>query len=225
MMSCCLAEMSSHMLKTTSLTAKPIVNKNAIPERQRQRPKYLNDYVVGPELSSAAKCEVDYCYRVANIPSSYQEAISSPESPKWQKAMECEMHALNDNDVYELSQRPADKSVICGKRVYAVKLGPNQEELFKARYVARGYSQVEDIDYKETFSPTAKMTSIRMLMQLSVQNGLIVHQMDVKSAYLNADIDCELFVEQPEGFVQTNENNDELVFKLKKIIVWVKTKW
>ena len=67
-----------------------------------------------------------------------------------------------------------------GRWVYAVKQGPNGEEKHKARFVAKGYSQVAEIDYHETFSPTANLTSIRILIQLAVQFNLTVHQMDVK---------------------------------------------
>ena len=70
--------------------------------------------------------------------------------------------------------------------MYAVKLAPNGEEKYKARFVAKGYSQIPNVDYHETFSPTARITSVRMLMQLAVQDNLVVHQMDVKTAYLKA---------------------------------------
>ena len=70
---------------------------------------------------------------------------------------------------------------------------------------------------QETFSPTAKMSSIRSVMQLAMQHNLTIHQMDVKTTYLNAPIDCELYVEQPEGFVVSDNNNgDRLVCKLNK---------
>ena len=69
-----------------------------------------------------------------------------------------------------------------GKWVYTTKQDQNGIETFKARYVAKGYSQVKGIDYQETFAPTASITSIRVLMQLAVKHDLIVHQMDVKSA-------------------------------------------
>jgi Reverse transcriptase (RNA-dependent DNA polymerase) len=106
--------------------------------------------------------------------------------------MDEEMNSLQDNDTFKLTTLPKDKKVVGGKWVYAVKLGPNGEEQFKARYVAKGYLQTQDIDYHEIFSPTARMTSVRMLMQLAVQQDLILHQMDVKTAYLNAPVDCEI---------------------------------
>lgn len=87
--------------------------------------------------------------------------------------------------------------------------GTDNTEEFKAKYVPKRYSQVKDIDYNETFSPTVRHTSIRMLMQFVAQNGMKVHQMDVKTAYLIANIDCELYVKQPKGFVKTNEKGEE----------------
>ena len=76
----------------------------------------------------------------------------------------------------------------------------NGTEKYKARFVAKGYSQVQDIDYQETFAPTARMSTVRTLLQRTVQQDMIVHQMDVKTAYLNAPIDCEIYIKQPEGF-------------------------
>ena len=66
--------------------------------------------------------------------------------------------------------------------------------VYKARYVAKGYSQVQGTDYLETFSPTTRMESVRMLVQLAVQNNCLLHQMDVKSAYLHAPIECDVYV-------------------------------
>ena len=163
-----------------------------------------------------------YCYKMCDVPVTYSEAISSPDSQSWKYAMNEEMDSLLNNDTFELTQLPEGRKVVGGRWVYAVKLGPNNEEQFKARYVAKGYSQVQDIDYHETFSPTARVTSIRMLMQLAAQYDLAVHEMDVKTAYLNAPIDCELYVEQPEGFVTVSESGEKLVLKLKKSLYGLK---
>src|SRR6218665_3275525 len=75
---------------------------------------------------------------------------------------------------------------------------------------------------QRNFSPTVRITSVRMLMQLAVQQGMIVHQMDVKTAYLNAPIDCELYIEQPEGFEADNKTDGNLVLKLKKTLYGLK---
>ena len=132
------------------------------------------------------------------------------------------MHALKQNETFELAILPESKNPVGGKWVYAIKTGPNGEEKYKAWYVAKGYSQIPHIDYNETFSPTARMTSVRILMQLAVQYNLIVHQMDVKTAFLNAPIDCELYVEQPDGFVVKGDNGENLVLKLKKSLYGLK---
>jgi len=96
--------------------------------------------------------------------------------------------------------------------VYTIKENANDSETYKARYVAKGYSQVKDVEYQETFSPTVDFTSVRTLMQLAAQYDLILHQMDVTTAYLNAPIDCEIFMEQHEGFEVSSNCDDLLVY-------------
>lgn len=185
------------------------------PERERHKPQYLNDYVVNNATHS-----VDYCYLVA--PNSYADAMSADQCGKWQEAMQEEFDALVENDTFELTEVPVDRSVVGGKWVYAVKTEQNGQERFKARYVAKGYSQTPDIDYKETFAPTARVTSIRMLLQLAIQEGMSIHQMDVKTAYLNAPIDCDIYMEQPEGFEKSGCQGEKLVWKLKKSLYGLK---
>ena len=199
------------------------------PERQRQQPTHLSDYIVGEQSDdsstsdlSLAKCYVDYCYRVADIPKNYTEAVNSHEKEKWQIAMSEEIKSLNENQTFDLVPSVPGKTVIGGRWVYAVKFGPDNKEKFKARYVAKGYAQIKDIDYQETFSPTARVTSVRMLLQHAIQEDLVVHQLDVKTAYLNANIDCEVYVDQPEGYALTNSNNEKLVCKLKKSLYGLK---
>ena len=196
------------------------------PSRDRARPKYLDGYVTGEELDNAvddaANCTVDFCYRLSNIPKSYQDAISSPEFSKWIEAMNEELDALWDNETFELTPLPEGRTSVGGKWVYAIKLDPNGEEKYKARFVAKGYSQAQGIDYHETFSPTVRITSVRILMQLAIQMGMVVHQMDVKTAYLNAPIDCELYIEQPEGYERKGPNGQKLLCKLKKSLYGLK---
>ena len=196
------------------------------PTRERVRPKYLDDYVTGEELDhavdDAANCTIDFCYRVTNVPQTFKDAISSQESSKWRDAMNEELSALWDNETFELTPLPEGHTSVGGKWVFAKKLGPNGEEKYKARFVPKGYSQRAGIDFHETFSPTARFTSIRMLMQLAVQKGMVVHQMDVKTAYLNAPIDCELYIEQPEGYERKGPNGEKLVCKLKKSLYGLK---
>ena len=106
--------------------------------------------------------------------------------------------------------------------MYTTKQDQNGIEISKARYVAKGYSQVKGTDYQETFSPTASITSIRVLMQLAVKYDLIVHRMDVKTAYLHAPITQELYIDQPQGFEEVSNSGERLVYRLKKSLYGLK---
>ena len=125
------------------------------PTREHVRPKYL-DYATGEELDHAiddfANSTVDYCYTARNVPQSYECAISSPESGKWKVAMDEELNSLWDNDAFQLTSLPEGRTSVGGKWVYTIKLGPNREEKYKARFLAKGYSQAPGIDYHEIFS-------------------------------------------------------------------------
>lgn len=93
-----------------------------------------------------------------------------------------------------------------------MKKNHDGSDKYKAGYVARGFSQRRGVNYEETFSPTASMTSIRVLAQKVAQDNLIVHQMDVKTAYLHAPITFHIYIEQPEGYeVTSNEGEINLV--------------
>jgi len=168
-------------------------------------------------------CSVDYCYNlVYDVPVNYSDAVTCSDSPNWREAMNDEMNSLLENNTWKLTPLPEGRPAVGGKWVYAVKHGQDGDVKFKARFVAKGYSQQANVDYHETFSPTAHITSVRMLQQLSVEHGLTVHQMDVKSAYLNADIDCELYVEQPEGYEVLGDDGQKLYCKLNKSLYGLK---
>ena len=98
--------------------------------------------------------------------------------------MKIEYDSLSDNKTWDVVQTPEDKHVVGGKWVYSKKRNKNNYlTKYKARYVARSFSQVSGINYYETFSPTARLTSIRVLIQIDVHHDLLLHQMDVKTAY------------------------------------------
>lgn len=106
--------------------------------------------------------------------------------------------------------------------MYTLKSDTDGSDRYKARFVAKGYSQKQGIDYEETFSPTADMTTVRIVMQKAVQEGLILHQMDVETAYLHAPIDCEVYLEQPEGYEIESKSGEKLVCKLQKSLYGLK---
>ena len=125
--------------------------------------------------------------------------------------MDEEMHSLKENNKFTLTNLPEGKKAVGGRWVYAIKTDVDGSEKYKARYVAKGYSQKMGVDYEETFSPTANMTSVRVLVQKAAQENFILHQMDVKTAYLNAPIDCEIYMEQPEGYEVRSHTDKKLV--------------
>ena len=193
------------------------------PRREKKPPKYLEDYISDLDDKDVSNASVDYCYRaICGVPQTYKEALQSPEAPEWQQAMKEEVDSLKENDTFELTPLPVGRNAVGGKWVYAIKENAEKGNIFKARYVAKGYNQTEGIDYNETFAPTANITSVRALMQIAVQNDLIVHQMDVKTAYLHAPIEEEIYLEQPEGFDKTSEKGGKMVCKLKKSIYGLK---
>lgn len=103
-----------------------------------------------------------------------------------------------------------------------MKKNTDGSDKYKARYVAKGFSQKKGVNYDETFSPTANMTSIRVLAQKAAQDNLVVHQMDVKTAYLHAPIEYEIYIEQPEGYEVASKEGDKLVCKLEKSLYSLK---
>ena len=93
-------------------------------------------------------------------------------------------------------------------------------EKHKARFMTKGFSQVEGIDYDETFAPVVRYSSIRSILALSVQMGWKIHQMDVKTTFLNGVIEEEVYIEQPEGFETLDRESH--VCKLKRALYGLK---
>ena len=135
--------------------------------------------------------------------------------------MNVELEKIEKNNTWELVPRPHDKNIIGTKWIFKNKLNENGEVIIKkARLVCKGYAQQEGIDFEETFAPTARLEAIRMFLSLSSFCKFKVYQMDVKSAFLNGDLEEEVYIEQPEGFILGN--NAKLVCKLKKAIYGLK---
>ena len=144
-------------------------------------------------------------------PSCYEEASSQPV---WRVAMMEQYQYIMKNDVWDIVLRPEGKSIVTSKCIYKIKHTIDGSiEKHKARFVARGFSQVEGIDYEETFAPVARYTSIRMIISLAAFMGWRLHQMDVKTTFLNGEIDEEVYIEQLEGFMIHDEKNHVCRFK------------
>jgi hypothetical protein len=136
-------------------------------------------------------------------------------SDKWKEAMKDEMKALERNATWDLVELPRDKKIVGCKWVYKLKNGVDDTvERYKARLVEKGYSQKEGIDFHEIFSPVFKSVSIRIVLALIALLDLELEQLDVKIAFLHGDLDEEICMEQPKGFVQNHRN--KFVCMLKK---------
>lgn len=154
-------------------------------------------------------------------PKTFKQAIECSERDNWNEAMTEEISALQKHDTWELVDLPEGRNLVGCKWVYKAKRKSNGDiDRYKARLVAQGYSQEAGVDYDEVFAPVARYTSIRSVLAIANQLDLEVHQMDVKSAFLNGELSDEIFMKQPEGFV--DENYPKKVCRLKKSLYGLK---
>lgn len=164
---------------------------------------------------------VDTVDMIENDPISFHHAMQSSISHKWIEAMGEEYKSMQDNKVWDLVQLPEGKKPIGCKWIFKTKRDSiGNVERYKARLVAKGYTQKEGIDYTETFSPVSSKDSFRTIMALVAHFDLELHQMDVKTAFLNGDIDETIYMVQPENFVIGDPK--QMVCRLKKSIYGLK---
>src|SRR3954465_3472888 len=131
--------------------------------------------------------------------------------------MKSEIESMYENKVWTLNDLPDDRRAIENKWIFKKKTGADGNvTIYKARLVAKGFRQVQGVDYDETFSPVAMFKSIRILLAIAVFHDYEIWQMDVKDAFLNSNIDEELYMMQPEGFVDPKDANK--VCKLERSI-------
>jgi transposase InsO family protein len=147
-------------------------------------------------------------------PRTVREAVDSEDGNIWKRAMDKEMASLDKNEAWDLVELPTGRKLIGNKWVFKKKLNAEGKvEKYKARLVAKGYSQVEGIDFGEIFSPVAKLSSIRFLLSVAVAFDFEVEQMDVNKKFLHGDLEEEIYMKQPKGYVVKGKK--ELVCKLK----------
>ncbi|GJR07629.1 retrovirus-related pol polyprotein from transposon TNT 1-94 [Tanacetum coccineum] len=139
----------------------------------------------------------------------------------WFQAMQDEIYKFDRLEVWELVPRPIYVMVIALKWIYKVKIDEYGDVLKnKARLVAKGYRQEEGIDFEESFAPVARIEAIRIFIANAATKNMIIYQMDVKTAFLNGDLQEEVFVSQPEGF--EDQENPTHVYRLKKALYGLK---
>jgi transposase InsO family protein len=172
-----------------------------------------HDFCVGDEvptypdrphsLASYAMLAID-----AHEPQTYEQAIRSQESDKWRDAMDYEIAALKKMQTWELTELPSGRRAVGSKWVYKLKRDASGDVFkYRARLVAKGFTQQHGVDYNEVFAPVARFASIRLLLGMANLLNLEVHQMDVQSAFLNGKIEEEIFMKQPPGYVDEAQPN------------------
>ncbi|KAJ0495264.1 putative RNA-directed DNA polymerase [Helianthus annuus] len=178
--------------------------------------KYGIEKVVSyAHLSYDNKCFVAALNKVCE-PTCYNEAV---KNDKWVDAMNSEMEALYRNNTWILVDLPKGRKPIGCKWVYKVKYKASGEvERYKARLVAKGFNQREGLDFGETFSPVVKMTTVRVVLKIVVNNGWPLYQMDVNNAFLYGMLSEDVYMVQPQGY----SSNDNRVCKLVKSLYGLK---
>lgn len=153
-----------------------------------------------------------YAYKVCygNDPVSYEDALSRPDNKFWAEAMKEEIKALQDNNTWELvevsKERKNCKLIDC-KWVFKIKHLVNGEKRYKARLVARGFSQKYGESYDEVFAPVVKPATFRCLLAIASYDNMKVRHVDIKTAFLYGDIDAEIFMKQPKGYITPGKEN------------------
>ncbi|CAI7884919.1 unnamed protein product [Closterium sp. NIES-54] len=133
-------------------------------------------------------------------PRSYAEAIEGPYSSQWQSAMDAEMASWKSTSTYVDEVPPPGANIVTSMWIFRVKRPPGSPPVFKARYVARGFSQRQGVDYFQTFSPTPKMTTLRVLLHVAAQRDYELHSLDFSTAFLQGSLHEEIWLCRPPGF-------------------------
>lgn len=182
-------------------------------KRQSKPPKYLSDYqcylATTPKyplsqfLSNPSHSHFINSITKETEPTSFSIARTNP---KWQKAMEEEIQALEANNTWSLQTLPPGKTTIGCRWVYRIKYKPDGTiERYKARLVAKGYSQLEGLDYTDVFAPVTKLVTVRTVLSIAAARGWPTCQLDVSNAFLHGDLYEEVYMQLPPGFRRKGE--------------------
>ncbi|CAI6007663.1 unnamed protein product [Closterium sp. NIES-65] len=161
----------------------------------------------------AARCRLDYAASLVAesesgdldaldipTPRSYAEAIEGPYSSQWQAAMDAEMASWKSTGTYVNAVPPPGANIVSGMWIFMVKRPPGSPPVFKARYVACGFSQRQGVDYFHTFSPTPKMTTLRILLHVAAHCDYELHFLDFSTTFLQGSLHEEIWLRRPLGF-------------------------
>ena len=166
-------------------------------------------------------CPNFYSFMLEDDPKTFGEALRSIDAPFWKEAINNEMNSLKENKTWFLTDLPPGCRSIGCKWIFRKKLRiDGSVDKFKARLAVIGCQQVEGVDFFDTYSPVSKITTIRVLIVVTCIFNLQIRQMDVKTAFLNGDLEEEIYMKQPEGFIKSGKENK--VCKLVKSLYGLK---
>ncbi|SPO25882.1 uncharacterized protein UTRI_03247 [Ustilago trichophora] len=136
-------------------------------------------------------------------PKTIEEAKRRPDWPHWETAIKKELASLSENGTWTLEDLPPGRRAVGSKWVFKIKLkADGTVDKYKARLVAQGFTQQHGVDYDETFAPVLKFATLRLLIALAAQEGWLAHQMDVITAYLNGNLEEEIYMRAPPGYAE-----------------------
>jgi hypothetical protein len=176
------------------------------------------------QFSNTAMLDPDslFCYQTGSVfdtPSNYKQATTGTEREKWKSSIQEELQSIYENNVWELVPKPPDAKPIGCRYIFTKKLDEHGNVArYKSRLVAKGYAQRYGVDFEETYAPVAKFKSIRTIVAIAALGKLALHQMDVKTAFLNGILKETVYMDVPEGV----PNPKGYVCKLKKTLYGLK---
>lgn len=185
------------------------IPKNVRRSERRPQPKEFKDFVT-------YLCTEDIS---GGDPVTLDEALARPDGDKWKEATTDELRSFEENEAWEIVDIPESGTIVKCKWVFKRKVCADNSVRYRARLVAKGYTQKPGIDFDETFSPVVRHSTLRLLIALSVKLNLDITHLDVKTAFLNGYLKEQVFMEIPEGIVLPDKNK---VLKLKKAIYGLK---
>ncbi|XP_077251432.1 uncharacterized protein LOC143890609 [Tasmannia lanceolata] len=167
----------------------------------------VSEESVEPRRSKRARVDKNFgpefiAYLLGGDPKTYKEAMYLPDSSFWKEAVRSEIDSILSNGTWILTDLPPGcKSIGC-KWIFRKKLKTDGTiDKYKARLVAKGFKQKEGMDFFDTYSPVTRITTIRILIAIAAIYNLNIYQMDVKTVFLNGELDEDIYMDQPEGFV------------------------
>lgn len=168
-------------------------------QRRRHLPGKLLDFFTSYTADTASNFPLD-------VPENFKDIYGRPDKDEWFFAVNEELKSMQDNNVWEIVTPPKGAKLLSSKWVFRTKMDENGNLVrHKARLVVKGFLQKEGIDYNETYSPVAKLTTIRIVLAVGVKNGFIFHQLDVKTAFLHGLLKEEIYMSLPEGVINEDK--------------------